>query len=206
MYSLNRSIDEMNFMNEMFTRITHNQKWTIIASLQHSYAIRLLLENIKPPSFFDFDEFYTKIYKFVWDFEKKFNFLDEINFSNIERYSKDLQKIFHTYIEQKNVFNKNSSSKLHNNIHLDKTFNDNSITCLEYSSLLRKLYKLIKKCRKGEKINPENLFKHTACCDILPGPLGLFSFMIATDKRCTNEVIELIFYLIFMHLYDLFIQ
>jgi hypothetical protein len=189
MFTLNKSIDEMNIMNEMFTKITHNQKWTIIASLQQSYAIRLLLENIKPPSFFDYDEFFTKIYKFVCDFEKKFNILDEINYENIDHYSKDLQKIFHIYIEQKNNFNKNSNSKLYNNIQLDvRKFNSNSNTSFEYSTLLRKLYKLILKCRKGEKINLEHLFKQITCCDILPVPLGLFSFMIATDKRCSNEV------------------
>ena len=189
MYTLNRSIDEMNLMNEMFTRITHNQKWTIIASLQQSYAIRLLLENVKPPNFFDYDEFYMKIYKFVWDFEKKFNNLDEINFDNIKNYSKDLQKIFHTYLEQKNLFTKNSSSKSHYSIQLSNKKINNSNESLEYSNLLRKLYKLITKCRKGEKINSEELFKQTTCCEILPVPLGLFSFMIATDKRCSNEVI-----------------
>ena len=60
-----------------------------------------------------------------------------------------------------------------------------------YSTILLMLNKLIKKCRKGEIINLKRLYEKVAACGISAIgsiPIALFSFMIATDPHCRNEV------------------
>jgi ADP-ribosylglycohydrolase len=60
-----------------------------------------------------------------------------------------------------------------------------------YSSLLKKIKKLIAKCRRGERINLQVLYKHVASCgvnSIDSIPMALFAFMIASDPKCANEL------------------
>lgn len=186
----------MNILNLMYTRITHSQKWTVIASLQQTYAIRLVLENLKSPIYFDYDEFYLKICKYVSNLENQFDILDDEINKNIEKYPKDLQNMFEVYMKQKIDFEENFEYlNTQNDTNNDRKSHKNSSNYnSKYSSLLLKLYKLIIKCRKGEKINSETLFKKTTSSDIIPIeiPIGLYSFMIASDKRCSNEVTSLI--------------
>lgn len=62
---------------------------------------------------------------------------------------------------------------------------------LTYSNLLRKLNKLIIKCRRGERINLQRLYKQVTSCGVSAIesiPMGLFAFMVASDPKCSNEV------------------
>ena len=143
----------------------------------------------KSASSFDFDNYYSSILNFVIELEKNFTISDILKFENMENYSKEMQEILLKYFEQKynmNPFKEEFNSVLNKKI---KPISDD--TKDKYSTLMIKLNKLIKKCRKGEIINLTRLYEKLAECGISAVgsiPIALFSFMIAIDPHCSNEV------------------
>lgn len=60
-----------------------------------------------------------------------------------------------------------------------------------YSKLLRKLKRVIKRCRAGSILNTVKLYKHISSYGVSALetiPMALFAFMVASDTRCRNEL------------------
>jgi hypothetical protein len=149
-----------------------------------------LSKGNKPASTFDFDAYYTYIYNFVNELEKNFIDSDHLKYKNRENYSKNMQTILRKYFEQK------YDSSIDDDVDYATILNKNTPKIASdvkdrYSTILLMLNKLIKKCRKGEIINLNRLYEKVAACGISAIgsiPIALFSFMIATDPHCRNEV------------------
>ena len=123
------------------------------------------------------------------ELENNFTLSDIIKYENRENYSKNMQEILKKYFEQKYKMNPDRDNFIS---HLNK-----NMQCIspdvkdKYSIVLLKLNKLIKKCRNGEIINLNRLYEKVAGCGLTATgsiPMALFSFMIATDPQCRNEV------------------
>ncbi|CAF0728980.1 unnamed protein product [Brachionus calyciflorus] len=179
LYTFSKSLEEMKIICELSTRITHNHKLAVLGAWQQCFAIRLALQTSKVYCSIDFDNFFYQILNFVNDLENNYENLDEAKYENLDKYSQSLRENIFLYLEQ----NKSTLFEIN-----DKSSPKKS---LSYTYLLLKLFKLIKKCRRGHKINMEYLYKlisSSTSSAIQTIPLALFSFMIASDSRCCNEV------------------
>ncbi len=164
----------------MSTKLTHCQKWTVIASLQQCFAIKLLIESRKSFNSFDYDDYYKRVLHFVGDLERTYSKLDEINEQNLEKCSKSTQESFKIYLNQKMQFLEAKDKQLLNYKSFDEYENDDNSNSQarstnngsdehyskhetnsnqRYSILLRKLLKLVIKCRKGVRVSSEYLYK-----------------------------------------------
>jgi ADP-ribosylglycohydrolase len=173
----------MKVICELTTKLTHTHIWGLVGALQQCYAIRLALLSTKSAHSFDFDNYFMEILHFVCECEKNFHKADEEIKENLEKYSnKCIQKNVSLYVEQKESHKENCNHLMANhNVQCEKT----------YSNVLKKLYKLINKCRKGERINLNLLYKKVAGCGISAIesiPMALFAFIIASDPKCSNEL------------------
>lgn len=163
----------MKLACELSTRLTHTHIWSVLGAMQQCYAIRLALNCHKPPHLFDFDDYFLKIISFVHDIESKFETHDLIVKEHLDSYSESLQDSFSIYINQKSqIVSKNGSpspwDKHANNISNKKArkVTGEGSKNYKYSNLLKKLYKLAQKCKRGERINVQRLHKHVATCGI----------------------------------------
>ena len=206
LFTYNKSIDEMKLICELTTKITHSHDWAVIGAMQQCFAIREALNHTKQSTdSFDLDIFYKRIIDFFSDLEKNYKYIDKYNYENINKYSTSLKSNFMLYLNQKTQMLKcNNNFHSYENLELkDNPFikeyieqinvdNTTATTNESYSNLLKKLHKMIKKCRKGEKINIESLYrivgKYRCLSSIQSIPISLFAFMIAVDPRCKHEL------------------
>lgn len=181
LFTFLRPIDEMKIVCELTTKITHSHKFAVIGALQQCFSIRLALYANKNNNLFNLDNFYLKILNFVYDLEQNYEFQDQMNIKHLNEYSEVLKQTVMSYMEQKKIwYNEKQLNK--------KKQNSNKFS---YTLLLLKLFKIIKKCRRGQRINMQALFKVISSYNstaIESIPLSLFSFMIASDPKCENEV------------------
>lgn len=185
LYTFAQTVDEMKVICELATKLTHTHIWGLVGALQQCYAIRLALLSTKSAHSFDFDNYFMDILHFVCECEKNFHKSDEDIRENLQKYSnKCIQKNFSLYMEQKESYKENYR-------HLRINHNVQEQCEKTYSTVLKKLYKLINKCRKGERINLNLLYKKVAGCGISAIesiPMALFAFIIASDPKCSNEL------------------
>jgi ADP-ribosylglycohydrolase len=196
-----RTTDEMKLACELSTRITHTHTWSIVGALQQCYAIRILLTTNKQPNSFDFNDYFSRVTTFVHDIEKKFELMDAGIKEKMHMFSDNMQDNYLLYLEQKNLAkmmrscNSGNTNTHSNSINLDDSMGrrekKNSEEKHKYSNLLHKLHKQYQKCRRGDLMNIQRLHKHVATCGISAMesiPIALFSFVIASDPSCANEV------------------
>ena len=200
LYTFSRSIDEMKLNCELVTKLTHTHIWSVIGSYQQCFAIREALHSNRSAQSFDFDAYYLNIINFVSELETNYHKSDQIYYENVEKYPKNMQDNFILYLEQKiQQFNQRNGicPSDSSREHLVKEYfkQQNEIQNLKinktYSTLLKRNYKLIQKCRKGEKLNLERLYRQVIDCgvsSIQTIPMALLAFMIASDQKCVNEV------------------
>jgi ADP-ribosylglycohydrolase len=185
LYTFALTLDEMKVICELSTKLTHTHIWGLVGALQQCYAIRLALLSTKSAHSFDFDNYFMDILHFVCECEKSFRQSDEETKESGARYAnKCIQKNFSLYMEQKESYKENFD-------HLTANHNGENRCEKTYSTVLKKLYKLINKCRKGERINLNLLYKKVAGCGISAIesiPMALFAFIIASDPKCSNEL------------------
>ncbi|RNA23136.1 poly(ADP-ribose) glycohydrolase ARH3-like [Brachionus plicatilis] len=181
LFTFLKPLDEMKIFCELCTKITHTHKFAVIGAVQQCFTIRLALYANKNNNLFDLENFYLKILNFVYDLELNYEFQDQIKAKNLNEYPEVLKENVMSYLEQKKLW---SSEK-----QLSKIIqNSNQFS---YTYLLLKLFKIIKKCRRGQRINMQALYKIISSYNstaIESIPLSLFSFMIASDLKCENEV------------------
>ena len=116
LFCYSKSLDEMRIVCELATRMTHAHKWAILGALQQWYALRLALESTRSWRSYDFDAFYHSITMFVYDLERNFDSLDQMNEQRLDSCSKATRDSFNSYLEQKSELNKNKK-KNHRNHH-----------------------------------------------------------------------------------------
>lgn len=181
LFTFLKPLNEMKMVCELSTKITHTHKFAVIGALQQCFSIRLALYANKHNSLFDLDNFYVKILNFVYDLELNYECQDKSNLIHSNSYSEVLKENVLSYLEQKKIWS--SEKQLNKIIQHSNQFS--------YTYLLLKLFKIVKKCRRGQRINMQALYKvisnynSTAIESI---PLSLLSFMIASDLKCENEV------------------
>jgi ADP-ribosylglycohydrolase len=192
-----RTTDEMKLACELSTRITHTHTWSIVGALQQCYAIRILLTTNKTPNTFDFNDYFARVTSFVHDIEKKFELMDACTKDKMHMFTDNMQADYLLYLEQKKTAKmlRSCFSNNNNNINLDDSLGrkerKNAEEKHKYSNLLHKLHKQYQKCRRGDLINIQRLHKHVATCGISAMesiPIAVFSFVVASDPRCANEV------------------
>jgi ADP-ribosylglycohydrolase len=206
LFTYNKSLEEMKLICELSTKITHSQDWAVIGAMQQCYAIREALNHSKLSiDSFDLDVFYMKIVDFVVDLEENYKLSDKINYENLENLPVSLKKNFLLYLNQKTqMLNCRNNSSNYKNLELTdnyliKDYINEYLKEIEttksndsYSKLLKKLHKIIKRCRRGAKINIESLYKQVGKYNCLSSiqsiPIALFTFMIAVDPRCKHEL------------------
>lgn len=137
-----RSLDEMVVASELETRLTHSHIWAVLGAQQQSYAIREAFNNSLPGHSFDFENYFLKIYQFVSQLEIHYEKADRLFYEKSQNYSMNMQTNLFTYLQQKERVNQNNEPS-----------ND------YYSSVLRKLFKEMKKCRKGRKVNFRDVYE-----------------------------------------------
>ena len=203
LFTYSKSLEEMKLACELATRITHTHIWSVLGALQQCYAIRLALYSVKTAHSFDFDEFMLNVISFVCDIEKKYELLDATNKDKLLMFSESMQASFLLYLEQKKFdrvmrhCSRNSSSSPRHAAAAGSSERSSSRsrklaeTTGQYSALLRKLHRLVQKCRRGERINIQRLHKHVATRGISAlesVPVALLAFVIASDPQCADEV------------------
>ena len=196
LFTHSKSLEEMKLTCELATKLTHTHILGVIGAMQQCYAVRLALLANRSPYSFDFDSFFHNIINYVCELEKTYNLSDQEHYENREKYSKNLQDNLMMYLEQKynklNTKNNAGAPDLTNlkfKFKISPKINDKPN--MTYSELLRRINKLIIKCRKGEKINLQRLYQQVAGCGISAIesiPMALFAFMVAVDPKCSNEV------------------
>ena len=181
LFTFLKPLNEMKIACELSTKITHTHKFAVIGALQQCFSIRLALYANKYNNLLDLDNFYLKILNFVYDLELNFESQDQISLSHSNGYSESLKENIILYLEQKKIWS--SEKQLSRIIHHSNQFS--------YTHLLLKLFKIIKKCRRGQRVNMQALYKTISSYNstaIESIPLSLLSFMIASDVKCENEV------------------
>jgi len=196
-----KSMEEMRLICELSTKLTHNHDWAVIGAIQQCYAVREALNHSKVShEWFDLDIYFLQIVELVEDLEMNFKMLDKINYENMAKYSPSLVRNFLLYLNQKTqMIECNNNSLNYGNLELkDNSLIKDYVENLEsglgdfkfdssYSNLLKRLHRMIKRCRRGEKINIESLYKQLgkfSCLSSIQAiPIALFTFMIAADTR-----------------------
>jgi hypothetical protein len=148
----------------------------------------LLITN-KLPNAFDFNDYFSRVINFVHDLEKKFEMQDMCTKDKMHTFTESMQSCYLLYLEQKRIFNAmhSGSDDLASRKEKRMTHDERH----RYSNLMQKLRKQYQKCRRGDLINIQRLHKHVATTGISAMesiPVALFSFVVASDPRCANEV------------------
>lgn len=204
LFTYYKSLDEMKLICELTTKLTHSHDWAVIGAMQQCFAIREALNHSRATSdSFDLDVYFTRIIEFVSDLERNYKLNDKYNYENLSKYSPNLKTNFMLYLNQKTqMINCNSNFVNYENLTLDNNplikeyiekSNDTKLVVNDaYSSLLKKIYKMIKRCRRGEKIHIESLYrqlaKYSCLSSIQSVPIALFVFMVSVDPKCKHEL------------------
>jgi poly(ADP-ribose) glycohydrolase ARH3 len=182
LYTIKETMEEMIKSSVLATCITHTHYLGVMGGLLQAYAIRQALES-------NIEEYKTDPSSFLLKFlESTIQFMElvEIDFINILLDCKEK--------------NRNKATK-NIDVHLDllieyfkkQTKNKSfSIDKNAYSNLLKKLKSLLIDCQQNAATFSKKEFHNSfAKCDVTALesiPVALFSFLIAMNPKCENEV------------------
>lgn len=143
LFTYYKPLDEMLLACELETRLSHTHILAIIGSKLQCFAIREAMNTGSYLGTFDFEAYFLRLIEFTVELETGFADSEDLFFQKFDGYSKSLQENLVSYVAQKERL----------------TFVESHRTNDYFSRLLSKLFHVLVKCRKGQKVNFRDVFE-----------------------------------------------